>query len=138
MKVNKSQFRNLNIQSGNIDEEARTVEVSFSSEEPVSRYFGTEILDHNAKSVDLSRLNNGAAVLEDHQGSQIGKVVGAKIENGRGLAKLMFSKVGRGAEVFQDIVDGIRENISFGYQLLDLTLEKEEEGEEPTYRSFNW
>jgi hypothetical protein len=130
------QHRNLDINSGNIDEEARTVEVSFSSEEPVERYFGTEILDHNPKSVDLSRLNNGAAVLEDHQGSQIGKVVGAKIENGRGMAKLLFSKVGRGAEVFQDIVDGIRENISFGYQISGLT--RDEDAAEPTYRSFDW
>jgi len=130
------QHRNLDIKSGNIDEEARTVEVSFSSEEPVERYFGTEILDHNPSSVDLTRLNTGAAVLEDHQGSQIGKVIGAKIENGRGMAKLLFSKVGRGAEVFQDIVDGIRENISFGYQLMDLT--READYEEPTYRSFNW
>lgn len=130
------QHRNLDIKSGNINEEERTVEVSFSSEEPVERYFGTEILDHKESSVDLTRLNAGAAVLEDHQGSQIGKVIGAKIENGRGMAKLMFSKVGRGAEVFQDIIDGIRENISFGYQIMGLT--REEDFDEPTYRSFDW
>jgi len=133
----KSQFRGLNINSGNIDEESRTVELSFSSELPVSRYFGNEILDHDPKSVDLSRLNNGAAVLEDHGGGQIGKVISAKIENGRGMAKLLFSKVGRGAEVFQDIVDGIRENISVGYQLKDLTRVEDVDGE-PTYRSMNW
>ena len=136
-KVNiKNQYRTLDIRSGNIDEDNRTVEVSFSSEEPVERYFGTEILDHEPDSVDLSRLNNKAAVLEDHQGSQIGVVEGAKIENGRGLAKLRFSKVGRGAEVWQDIVDGIRSNISFGYQLRDLTRVKD--AEEPTYRSYSW
>jgi phage head maturation protease len=134
----QNQYRKLNIKSGNIDEDTRTVEVSFSSEEPVERYFGVEILDHDPKSVDLSRLNTGAAVLEDHQGSQIGKVVEATIENGRGLAKLMFSRVGRGAEVFQDIVDGIRENISFGYQVLDLTREAEDLNDQPTYRSFSW
>ena len=133
----KNQYINLEIESGNINEENRTVDVSFSSELPVARYFGNEILDHNPKSVDLSRLNNGAAVLEDHGGSQIGKVIGAKIESGRGMAKIMFSKVGRGAEVFQDIVDGIRENISFGYQLLDLTRVDDVDGE-PTYRSMNW
>ena len=132
-----SQFRNLNITSGNIDEEARTVDISFSSEVVVSRYFGNEILDHDPKSVDLSRLNNGAAVLEDHGGGQIGKVLNATIEGGRGMAKLMFSRVGRGAEVFQDIVDGIRENISVGYQLRDLTRVDDIEGE-PTFRSMNW
>jgi hypothetical protein len=132
----QNQYRTLDVRSGNIDEENRTVELSFSSEEPVERYFGTEILDHNPKSVNLSRLNNNAAVLEDHAGPQVGVVLGAKIENGRGVAKVKFSRVGRGAEIFQDIMDGIRSNISFGYQLLDLT--RDEEIEEPTYRSYNW
>ena len=115
----KNQYRSLDIRSGNINEEARTVDVSFSSEEPVSRPFGEEILDHTPSSVDLSRLNSGAPVLEDHKEGQIGKVLSAKIENGRGVAKLLFSRVGRGAEIFQDILDGVRENISFGYQLRD-------------------
>lgn len=138
-KVNiETQYRTLDIRSGNINEDDRTVELSFSSEEPVSRYFGTEILDHNPKSVDLSRLNNKAAVLEDHQGSQIGVVLGAKIKDGKGLAKIKFSQVGRGAEVWQDIKDGIRSNISFGYQVRNLTLEEENEGEEPVYRSMDW
>jgi len=136
-KVNiKNQFRTLDIRSGNINKDDRTVEVSFSSEEPVERYFGTEILDHSPESVDLSRLNNKAAVLEEHEGSQVGVVLGAKIENGRGLAKLKFSKVGRGAEIWQDIVDGIRSNISFGYQLRNLT--RVVDVEEPTYRSMDW
>jgi len=138
-KVNiETQYRTLDIRSGNIDKEERTVELSFSSEEPVSRYFGTEILDHKASSVDLSRLNNKAAVLEDHQGGQIGVVLGAKIKDGKGMAKVKFSQVGRGAEVWQDIVDGIRSNISFGYQVRNLTLEEENEGEDPIYRSMDW
>ena len=133
----ESQIRNFNVKSGNINEQERTVELSFSSELAVQRYFGNEILDHSEGSADLSRLNNGAAVLEDHGGSQIGKVLNATIENGRGMAKLLFSKVGRGAEVFQDIVDCVRENISFGYQLKDLTRVDDIDGE-PTYRSMNW
>lgn len=132
----KNQYRNLDIRSGHIDKENRTVDVSFSSEEPVSRYFGEEILDHTEGSVDMSRLQNSAAVLEDHEGSQIGVVVDAFIEKGRGMAKLKFSKVGRGAEVWQDIVDGIRSNISFGYQINSLT--KDEDASEPTYRSMDW
>ena len=137
----KNQYRNLDINSGNIDEENRTVELSFSSEEPVERHFGIEILDHNEKSVDLSRLNNSAAVLEDHDWGrgQIGVVEKAEIRNGKGYAKLRFSKVGRGAEVWQDIVDGIRRNISFGYQLRDLTRSRDEEKDGiPTYRSMDW
>lgn len=132
------QYRNLNIKSGDINEDERTVDLSFSSEEPVRRWFGSEILDHKSKSVDLSRLNNGAAVLEDHRGGQVGVVEAANIKEKRGLAKLRFSKNGRGAEIFEDIVDGIRRNISFGYEVRNLTLVEENEGEEPIYRSMDW
>jgi len=37
----------------NIDEEARTIGLSFSSEAPVERVFGNEVLEHNEDSVDL-------------------------------------------------------------------------------------
>ena len=39
------------------------LEFSFSSETPVTRYFGDEVLDHDRAAVDLSRLNGGAAPL---------------------------------------------------------------------------
>ena len=39
----------------NIDEEVRTIELSFSSEAPVERVFGNEVLEHNVDSVGLCR-----------------------------------------------------------------------------------
>ena len=33
---------------------------SFSSEQPVERWFGNEVLSHDATAADFSRLNNGA------------------------------------------------------------------------------
>lgn len=134
----KHQFRTMDISSGAIDEENRTVDLSFSSEKEVGRWFGNEILDHEESSVDLSRLNSSAAVLENHGGNQIGVVEKAEIKDKKGYAKIRFSKQGRGAEVFQDIVDNIVRNISFGYQINKLELEKEEKGKEPTYRSKSW
>lgn len=133
-----NQYRALstNIRSGSIDEESRTVELSFSSEEPVMRYFGLEILDHEPSSVDMSRLNDGAPVLVDHGGDQVGVVEEATIENKRGFARVRFSASTRGKEIFQDIVDGIRKNISFGYQILG--LDEETGTDEPTFRSRNW
>ena len=41
----------------------RTFEFPFSSEYPVERYFGKEVLKHDDRSVDFSRLNSGAAPL---------------------------------------------------------------------------
>ena len=44
----------------------RTVELSFSSEEPYARWWGVEILDHSEGCVDLERLNSIGCVLFNH------------------------------------------------------------------------
>lgn len=136
MKLEKS-FRSCDISSGAKDEKERTVDISFSSEEPVERSFGTEILDHSEGAADLARLNNNAAVFVDHEGDQVGVVKSAYIDSTakRGYAKIKFSKSARGQEVFQDILDGIRTNISFGYMVDRETMEKESDR---TFRVKNW
>lgn len=99
-----------------IDEDKRTVVLPFSSELPVDRDDGREILKHDSESIDFDRLNNGAAILEDHGGRQIGVVERAWLgEDSRGWAELRFSKSPDGEIVWRDIIDGIRRNISFGY-----------------------
>jgi HK97 family phage major capsid protein len=130
-------FRACNISSGKIDEEKRTVDISFSSEEAVERSWGMEILDHSEGSADLSRLNNNAAVFIDHDGDQIGVVKSANINSNekRGYATIKFSKSVRGQEVFQDIIDGIRTNISFGYVIDRESMEKESDR---TFRVRRW
>ena len=55
------QRRFLPIDDTKVDK--NTLTFSFSSEAPVKRYFGDEILDHEESSVDLTRLNNNAAPL---------------------------------------------------------------------------
>ena len=134
----KKLTRAMPIESGSIDEENRTVDVSFSSESEVKRWFGREILDHKAGSVDLSRLKNGAAVLIDHYSDQVGVVETAEIKDKRGYARLRFSKSQRGKEVFQDIVDGIRQNISVGYSIQNMREEKNDKDKLSIYRAMKW
>lgn len=135
--VGSNQMRlTSNIQSGDIDEDNRTVAVTFSSEEPVKRNFGIEILDHNPDSVDMSRLLDGAPVLEDHGGGPIGVVEDATIrEDKKGFALLRFSKNPKPTEIFNDIVAGIRKNISVGYKITGLTRQEGNEGDETTFRA---
>ena len=59
-------FRTFNLNRESVDAETRTVDLAFSSEEPVERWFGNEILDHNPNAIRLGRLNGGGAVLVDH------------------------------------------------------------------------
>ena len=101
----------------NIDEEARTVEVAFSSEEPVPRWFGDEVLDHSPGSMLETRLQNGAAVLWNHDTDiQIGVVEAASIDSDRrGRATLRFGRSARAEEIWADIVDGVIRHVSVGY-----------------------
>ncbi|MEW6307137.1 MAG: phage major capsid protein, partial [Verrucomicrobiota bacterium] len=59
-------YRNFAVVREEINEKDRTVGLSFSSETPVERWFGYEILDHRKTSVMLDRLNRGGALLVDH------------------------------------------------------------------------
>jgi len=130
-------FRSFGIRKEDINTEARTVNLSFSSEQPVERWFGMEILDHNPDSVDLSRLQDSAPVLVDHSGDQVGVVMEAEVKNKKGFATLRFSQGKRGKEVFQDIEDGIRKNVSVGYVIRKFE-ETKEEGKEPVFRALDW
>ncbi len=131
--------RNFSLPKEAISVEERTVDVSFSSEEPVERWFGNEILDHSPESVNLGRLQSGGAVLVDHDHTDhVGVVESAVIDSDRkGRAKVRFGNSTRANEIWQDVVDGIRHNISVGYRIDKMKLEGEQDGIE-TYRATSW
>jgi HK97 family phage major capsid protein len=129
--------RALTVVEDSIDLEKRTVEVAVSSEYPFRRWFGMEILDHSPQAVDLTRLKNGAPLLDQH-GRQIGVVEDAWIDGDRKLrAKVRFSRGEYAEEIWQDVVDGIRRNISCGYLIHEMVLESERDGVD-TYRVTKW
>lgn len=123
-----------------IDEDKRTVEVAFSSEEPYSRWFGIEVLDHGPNAVRLGRLENGGAVLMGHDhNDQVGVVESVRVDSDRrGRAVLRFGKSQRADEIFQDVKDGIRTLISVGYRVLEMKLEETQEDGDDTYRVTDW
>jgi len=134
--------RNFTVREGDIDKEKRTVALSFSSEEPVERWFGTEILDHSKnEAVDLKRLKRGGALLIDHDASnQVGVIEEVLIDTAdrKGRASVRFGRSAKAEEIFQDVLDGIRTNVSVGYVIDDMILEKEEKGRPPVYRAVKW
>ena len=114
----------------------RTFEFPFSSEYPVERYFGKEVLKHDDRSVDFSRLNSGAApLLWNHDPDRhIGIVERAYIDKDskRAYAKVRFSRSKFASEVLDDVKDGILRGISFGYQIKNM---EEEDG---TFVADDW
>ena len=100
--------------------EERTFEFPFSSEYPVARYFGNEILSHESKAADLSRLNDGAPLLFNHNPDRvIGVVERAYIDGNkrRGYARVRFSRNPFAQEILSDVKDGVLRNVSFGYSI---------------------
>ena len=100
--------------------EGRTFEFPFSSEYPVARYFGNEILSHDTKAADLSRLNDSAPLLFNHNPDRvIGVVERAYIDDKkrRGYARVRFSRNEFAQEILGDVKDGILRNVSFGYSI---------------------
>ncbi len=138
---NQPQSRELNIanERSAVNDEDRTVELAFSSEAPYSRWYGQEILDHKAESVDLSRLNNGAALLLGHDSrTQIGVVERAWIDGDKkGRAVVRFSKSALAEEIFQDVKDGIRRLVSVGYSVEEHRHDGEINNED-IYRMTKW
>ncbi|HAW2200207.1 TPA: major capsid protein [Escherichia coli] len=107
-------------------------EIAFSSESPVERQildnYGSpitvnEILVHEGPhNADLTRINNGAALLFNHNfDSHLGVVVpgSVRIDSDRiGRAVVRFSKVGQLAnEIKAKVDEGTISKISFGYDI---------------------
>ena len=108
--------RAYDLEQETVDEDERRVRVAVSSDAPVERAFGSEILDHGADAIDLSFLGSGRApLLLDHDMTrQIGVVEEVTIdgEARRTRATVRFGKSSLANDVFQDVVDGIRSNVS--------------------------
>ncbi len=135
------QYRALDVARDSINSEARTVELAFSSEEPVDRSFGTEILDHSPTSVRTGRLENGGPVLVDHNPTdQVGVVENVSIDGDRrGRVRVRFGRGQRASEIFNDVVDGIRRSVSVGYRIHEMKQERVGKGAAPdVFRAVDW
>ena len=107
----------------------RTFEFPFSSEYPVTRYFGSEVLSHDSKAPNFMRLNDGAPFLFNHNPDKVlGVVERAYLDEDkkRAYAKIRFSRSDFAKQYLDDVKDGILRGISFGYSIDE--VEQREEG----------
>ncbi|MBJ9129410.1 phage major capsid family protein [Citrobacter freundii] len=124
-----NQKRELTIPVRAIDVDARTIEVAFCSEQPVSRIIDDElyyeILLCGEENVSLKRINNKGAVLFNHDRDKLlGAVVEARMDSDRvGRATLKISNVGLGNTMWGMIQEGILSHISIGYNIYDYRMD---------------
>lgn len=129
-------FRSAFLNKRKVDDEKRTAEFSFMSDEPVERDFGIESID--VTKTDMSFVSSGRApLLLDHDTkAQIGVIEKAEIVDGKGRAIARFGKSQLANEVFEDVKSGIRQNISVGYLIKEMDKVEDENDEKSLGRDF--
>lgn len=114
------QYRWLAFQRAAVNVEERTVELSFSSEIRLERWYGVEILSHDPESVDLERLNQIGVLLFNHDGDEvIGRVEKAWVDAAerRGKAMVRFDEDEPSERIFQKVVNGTLRGCSVWYNV---------------------
>lgn len=120
-----------------IREEEATTKLSFalSSEAPIERWFGTEVLSHAEGAIRLERIRSGAMpLLFNHDWDDpIGMIDDARIEGGRLVVDAHLFATPRAQEVATMLAGGLR-NVSVGYRMHVV----EEDRDTETYTARDW
>jgi hypothetical protein len=145
--ISQPQYFRATFDLSTINKDRRTIDVVFATEREVMMFnwnigLFREILVCDDSAGDLSRLNNGAPLLDTHAKGSVrtdglGVVEKAWFDSGKGRATIRFSKRADVEPVWQDVQDGCLTGISVGY-----TVSKYETTEEinqlPLYRALKW
>ena len=132
--------RALQFERAAIDDEKRTATVAFASEMPFDRWWGREILDVSPTGMRMGRLATGANLLVDHDTRDVvGVVESVEIGADRvARAVVRFGRSARANEVWEDVRDGIRRNVSVGYMIHAAKLIETDDDDNDTYRVTDW
>jgi hypothetical protein len=131
-----------------IDAAERTIEVVWSTGARVRRtpFFGDpfdEELAMDPRAVRLDRLNAGAPLLKVHDASVLDSVIGsvvpgsARIENGRGIARVRFSDRTEVEPLWKDVEAGHIRAVSIGYQVHRFEVTRQA-GAPELWRAVDW
>ena len=135
-RISKHNKRSLELKP-NITEE-RTIELSVSSDKPYFRWFGYEELEHTESAVDLSRFNDGAQVLFNHnRDDYIGIIQKAWLDGGKLYNQIKFDTHELAEKIYQSIKSGIVRNVSIGYEIEAMKMVEQRDGID-VYRATRW
>jgi HK97 family phage major capsid protein len=116
--IDRTAKRQVSFDRAMVDDATRTITIPISSEYPVERWWGDEILSHADGAVDLSRLNDGGGFLFNHDPERyLGVSQKAFLQNRRVYAELRFDTHPEAEQIYQSVKSGILRNISIGYSI---------------------
>lgn len=107
------------IERAAVNEETRTITLSFASEQPVSRWFGAEVLQVDAAAVNITRFENGLGCLlfNHNRDAVIGKVLRAWVDekDNRAHAEVQFDTDEESERIWQKVKSETLRGVSVGY-----------------------
>jgi len=122
----------------------------FSTGAPVTRFdWNTgkryrEVLSMDPSHIRLTRLNTVGTLLDAHSAWSVGDVLGAiepgsaRIEGGRGLADVRFSRRDTVEPIWQDVRDKILRSVSVGYNVYRYVEDAGKDNQLPTRTAIDW
>lgn len=135
------------LQPQTFDSDNLTVDLMWSTGAQVRRFDWVEgpfieELDMAPESIDLTRLNSGAPLLDTHDCYELESVIGvverAWVADGMGYATVRFSSRDEVQPIVADVKAGIIRNVSVGYAVQEYEITAPQDGSMPTYRATKW
>ena len=109
--------------------EKRTYSASLSSEQSVERGFGTEILRHDADSIDMSRASRGLPLLFNHDINEpLGKVKNIRLEGDKLRGDLVWGKRAKAQEMKAEVDADLLGDISIRYNIDEYEIDTDKRG----------
>ncbi len=141
------QKRTASLVISTFNKEARTIDVVFATNTPVlmrdewgEQFY--EILDMNPTSIDLTRLNAFAPMLDNHKIEDTESVRGVIektwVEGSEALATLRFDIDDAADKLMGKVERGIIRTLSVGYSVFKYVFEGNPEADIPTVRAISW
>lgn len=119
-KVGIQQKRTINLAIREVNEDERRISVSFSSEQPVQRWYGQEILCHDSGCINLDRLNEiGVALWNHNRDKVIGKIENASCDDTekRCSCDIVFDSDEESEKIYQKVRSETLKGVSVGYSV---------------------
>lgn len=137
MEIPSLQTRSLTLERQATDDE-NEMTFSFSSETPVDRGWGREILRHDAGCADFSRCTTAPFLWNHDRNAVLGVMRKAWISGKKGHCTIKWSQEEEAQKYRRQVDEGILSNVSFAYTIDDIKEQNTMGQKMPDFHVTRW
>jgi HK97 family phage major capsid protein len=127
------------IERAELNRDERSVTMAVTSDKPIRHWFGDLILNHEPSAIRLGRLQQGAALLLEHNRSEkIGGLSNPRTDGHVLRCDAKFSRREKAQAELDDLEDGIPRQVSGGFLVHHIVLVEQRDDDYDLYRSDDW